>query len=101
MHECHPTVKLSRAAVESERTVKPKPAFKIGPIRSTRSGVGYSAVLGHPDRAPLWRCKGDERIEFLQNFRYGRWRQATNEAGVPCAPIQTFDLIGQNRTRHR
>jgi hypothetical protein len=37
---------LSRAALQSERTVKPKPAAKITTILSTRSGVGYSAVLG-------------------------------------------------------
>jgi hypothetical protein len=37
---------LSRTALQSERAVKLKPTAKIAMILSTRSGVGYSAVLG-------------------------------------------------------
>ena len=37
---------LSRAALQSEKTLTLKPDPKIALILSARSGVGYSAVLG-------------------------------------------------------
>lgn len=60
-----------------------------------------SCVFIDPGQAGLWRCRRDQRIEFLENFGDGCWRQRANETCVARPPIQTSDLVRQNGACNR